>query len=316
MRKNIFLILISILLIFTVTSLASDYPSKPIDCIVIYNPGGATDMMARVTGSKASEILEQVIIYRNMPGAGGLVGLEYAANSKPDGYTFATLGAGELCSMVLSKDIKFSLDSFDPIAGATNEPTMMIANAEKFKNLDDFIAQAKANPGEFTYASFGAKTTSHLGGELIKLETGIDMIHVPFSGGADALAAVLGGHVDAAVVSAVTAFSNIRAGNVIGLGMASEERFSELPDVPTFIELGYPKVVIPSYNGFVAPKGMPNEIKDKLFSAIEESLNDEGIKKVFIKSGALPDYKNREEWTKMLERDAELIKEVGASVGL
>jgi len=164
MKKFIILVFltISMLFVFSLSIFSAEYPNKPIDCIINYNPGGATDLVCRVVGSKAAELLGVPIVFRNMPGAGSLVALEYIYSSNKDGYTYGSLDSGALCSLITSEDIPFGINDFEPIARATIDPVILITQAGRFKDLEDFISQAKENPGKYSYASYGVNIPMHL----------------------------------------------------------------------------------------------------------------------------------------------------------
>lgn len=315
-RLTIFGISFILLMLMSLSVFSIEYPNKAIEFIIPFGPGGSTDFTARMVGSKAAEILGVPMVYKNMPGAGTLVAMEYLSRAPKDGYTFGMLCVSSIVAMLTTKDLDFQIDDFLPIAQINGAPLVLITKPGRFKDFNDFINQAKENPGQITYASYGAKGISHLGGELLKKEAGIDMIHVPFAGGAEALVAVLGEHVDVGIVTSTTALSNIEAGELTALALDTDERFDKLPDVPTYKELGYPDIKFPSFDGLCMPKGVPDEISNILITALEEAITDESIQIILERGGTTPDFVSHQEWKKDLEEIVSIWDDLIAEIGM
>lgn len=280
-------ILVSLVVLQT-NAIADSYPTKPITLIVPYGAGGGTDARARQVALYLSQELGQPIIVDNKAGAGGNIGTEFVAKAKPDGYT---LGMGNFAPLAVNKAL-FKKLGFDPekdlvpITLVEKGPLILCVPANSpFKGPADIIKAAQAKPGTLTFASGGIGGSHHLSGELFKQSTQIDMIHVPYKSGSAATTDLLAGNVDMMFEQMYSAMPNIQGGKVKPLAITSGKRSPMLPNVPSFSELGYPKVAISNWQGIVAPAKTPQEIITKLSKALNKVLQNKDMREKITSQG-------------------------------
>lgn len=245
---------------------ADAYPSRRITFVVPYPAGGATDVSARLLANKLSEAWKQPVVVENKSGAGGVVGNDYVAKAQPDGYT--VLIAITQIIQAPSLVQKLPYDVFKDLAPVTQVAlstiVLTVPEQQPIKSVKELIDLAKANPGKLPYGSFGNATTSHLYGELLKKKAGIDMTHVPYRGAAPLLNDLLANTVSAGFLDLTTAGSQIKAGKLRALAVGGEKRRTQLPDVPTLAELGFPGFEAEGWIGVFVPAGTPKDIVQKL----------------------------------------------------
>jgi tripartite-type tricarboxylate transporter receptor subunit TctC len=268
---------------------AQSYPDKPIKLITPFPPGGPVDVMARFVAQRLSASVGQVIV-DNRPGAGGTIGAKFAAAAAPDGYTLLLGSSTTLAAAsALYKNIGYDpIKSFEPIALISSVPfALVVAPSLPAKNVAEFVAYAKAHPGKLNY---GAPTGAlpHLTAEMFKMFAGINIVHIPYKGAANAITDMLSGQIDLAFEPTSVLIAHIEAGKVRGLATTGKTRSAQLPDLPTMIESGYPDFVSVSWSGLVAPAGTPAAIVAKLNAAINGSLNAADTKATLAKLGADP----------------------------
>jgi len=271
------------------TASAQAWPTaKAVTLLVPFPPGGSTDMIARTLSPKLQEKLGGNFIIQNTAGAGGTVGATAAKRAAPDGYTIFVSSLGPfVIGPHLIKGVAYDpLKDFDYITVAVQAPNVLAVPANSpHKTLADVIAYHKANPGKMTFASAGNGTSDHLTAELFWQQTGTTGSHIPYKGGAPAMADLLGGQVDATFMNINTGLPNIKAGKLRALAITSTKRSPLLPDVPTMEELGVKGVTVYSWQAFAAPKGLPADIKAKLHGAIVAGLNDPQVKPKLLELG-------------------------------
>ena len=257
---------------------AEDYPSRPIKWIVPYPAGGTTDILARLIGQWLSEHLGAQVIIENRPGAGNNIGTEAAINAAPDGYTVLLVNPANGINTSLYRKLNFDfIRDVAPVAGLTRVPNVMEVNpAVPAKTVPEFIAYAKANPGKINLASSGNGTSVHLSGEMFKMMTGVDLLHVPYRGAAPALTDLISGQVQIMFDNMPSSIEHIRAGKLRALAVTTAKRSPALPDVPTVAET-VPGYEASAWFGMGAPKGTPPEIIDKLNKAVNAALADPNI---------------------------------------
>ena len=257
---------------------AEDYPSRPIKWIVPYPAGGTTDILARLIGQWLSEHLGAQVIIENRPGAGNNIGTEAAINAAPDGYTVLLVNPANGINTSLYRKLNFDfIRDVAPVAGLTRVPNVMEVNpAVPAKTVPEFIAYAKANPGKINLASSGNGTSVHLSGEMFKMMTGVDLLHVPYRGAAPALTDLISGQVQIMFDNMPSSIEHIRAGKLRALAVTTAKRSPALPDVPTVAET-VPGYEASAWFGMGAPKGTPPEIINKLNKAINAALADPNI---------------------------------------
>jgi tripartite-type tricarboxylate transporter receptor subunit TctC len=252
---------------------AQGYPSRPVRVIVPYAPAGVTDITARLMGQWLSERLGQTFVIENRPGAGTNIGTEAVVRSAPDGYTLLLVSPANAINATLYEKLNFNfIRDIAPVASFGRGPNVMVVNPSAPANTaPEFIAYAKANPGKVNMASAGNGSSQHLSGELFKMMTGADMVHVPYRGGGPALTDLLGGQVQVYFASIASSVEYIRAGRLRALGVTGATRSEALPDIPTMSEF-VPGYEASAFYGLGAPKNTPAEIIDKLNKEINAGL--------------------------------------------
>jgi tripartite-type tricarboxylate transporter receptor subunit TctC len=252
---------------------AAIYPARPVRFVVPFPPGGVSDIVGRLVGEWLSDRLGQPFVIEDRGGAGSNLGTEVVVNAAPDGYTLLLDGSSNAVNASLYADLSFNfLRDISPVASVFRAPHIMEVNPSfPAKTVAEFIAYAKAHPGELNMASAGTGTTSHMAGELFKMMTGVDMIHVPYRGAAPALTDLLGGQVQVIFDNAASSIEHIRAGRLRALAVTTATRAQQLPDVPTVAEF-VPGYEASNVNGVGVPTNTPAEIVAMLNSRINEAL--------------------------------------------
>jgi tripartite-type tricarboxylate transporter receptor subunit TctC len=253
---------LSALVIGAVPAKAQTYPAHAVRAIVAFAPGGVTDTFARLMAQKLSENLGQQFYVDNVTGATGNIGTAQAAKAPPDGYTLLFAFSSYVVNPTLFDKIPYDPDKdFDPVTLAVTSTTVLTVNPMvQATNVKELVALIKANPGKFSYSTAGAGTQAHLSGEQFRLLLGLDLVHVPYNGGAPAIMAVVGGHTPIGFSSPAASIAQIRQGNVRALAVTGDKRSQIMPDVPTMAEAGYPQIVGESWVGVLAPAGTPKDI--------------------------------------------------------
>lgn len=257
---------------------AAEYPTKTIQIINPFPPGAVTDIVARILAPKLSALLGQQVMILNKAGGGGAVGIQAARDAAPDGYTILVSPPPVLLIPLINKHSTFTMKDFAPLTLATSSPNTTVVKADSpWTTFEDFIADARKNPGALTYGSAGPGTTPHFIGELVKLKTKIDLTHVPLGSESAAATAVLGGHVNIAFLTLGTTRSHIEAGTMRALAVASNRRLKDFPNVPTTVEKGFSELNLKIWVGFFAPAKTPAAIVKRLSAALGEGLKDPEI---------------------------------------
>jgi tripartite-type tricarboxylate transporter receptor subunit TctC len=303
------------------TATAQDYPSKLVRIIVPQAAGGATDTFARAIGQKLSERWGQPVVVENRAGAGGVVGTEYVAKSPADGYTLlVTYEGSQAINQSLYEKLPFdSVKDFQPIATISVTPFLLIVGAQaQPKTLGEYIAYAKANPDKLTYGSAGNGSVNHLLGEMLKVEGNIRVVHVPYKGAPQAIADVIGGHVDSAFASVPSVISSVQQGIVRALAVSSAKRVAIAPDIPTIAEQGLPTFDVNPWWGILAPAGLSPAITQKINADVAEILKTPDMQQLLAKQGAAALVSSPDEFRRLLEQDIEkwrkAVKASGATV--
>jgi tripartite-type tricarboxylate transporter receptor subunit TctC len=267
---------------------AADYPTHPIKLVVPYAAGGPTDLLGRLVADYLGRDLKQVVIVENKAGAQGAIGAEMVARSEPDGYTLLVAAA----SIIVLNPILYKKLSYDPVrdfrmlALVTDLPVVMEINPSvPAKTLAEFVAYAKQNPGKLNFGSAGTGGTIHLAGEMFKEMAGVQMTHVPYKGAGPALADLLAGNIQVMFDSLSTALPPIKSGSLRALGVSSERRSPDLPDVPTIAESGYPDYRVSVWYGIAAPAKLPDDIAAKISASVDRALNDDAFRASLEKIG-------------------------------
>jgi tripartite-type tricarboxylate transporter receptor subunit TctC len=261
------------------TAWAQAYPSQPIRWVVGFPPGGGADTVSRIMARWLSERLGQPVVIENKPGASTSLSLQAVASAPPDGYTVVFIGASATVNVSLFDNLPYNLlRDIAPVSGLIDFPFVLIVNPKlPVTTVAELIAYAKANPGKISMASFGAGSSSHVAGELLKTMAGINLVHVPYRGSAPALTDMLSGQVQVMIDVMTSALPHIQSGALRALAVAGRKRFPGLPDVPTIADT-VPGYEANSWAGLGAPRGTPPEIIERLNREINAGLNDPGVK--------------------------------------
>ncbi len=269
---------------------AVPYPTRNVEVIVAYGPGGSTDIVARAVAQKLSERLGQSFVILNRPGASGTIGITAAMRANPDGYTlFVGYTAETVVLPQISPNAKYSVvDDFEPIAVTGLVPVVLtVSKNVKADNLKDFIAEVRANPGKYTYGG-GHGSPPHIIGAWMNKIRGLDVRHVPYRGGAQTVNDMVGGHIDMFYGGVAVSKAAIDSGAVRALAITGDTRSAALPSLPTFKEAGVPEFELASWTVMLAPKGTPAEIVDFLRKETLQALNDPALRQVLARQGVEP----------------------------
>jgi tripartite-type tricarboxylate transporter receptor subunit TctC len=297
---------------------AQDYPAKPVRLIVPFPAGGPADIFGRFLAQGMSVRLGQPVVIENISGASGVLGVDRAAKSPPDGYTLA------LISSTAASIGPFAMANmpFDPgkdlalISTAVRVPEVVVVNATLPVNtLAELIAHAKANPGKVNYGSAGSGGVTHLAGELLKVEAGIDIVHVPYKGAAPAVNDLVGGQVQMGIFDVPVVLPHIRSGKLRALAVTSLRRAATLPETPTTAEANYPKVLSDNWYGLVGPLGMPPAVLKRIHDAAVAALSSREVAEQYAKVGGVPMPSSPEEFAVYLAQDQAKWSRVVKAIG-
>jgi tripartite-type tricarboxylate transporter receptor subunit TctC len=283
-------ILAAATLVWATSSLAQDYPNRPIRIIVPTPAGGPVDVMAHVLANALPAVLGQSVFIENKPGAGNTIGSRQAAAADPDGYTLMVSAAsGLILSPMIVKNAGYDASSFAPVALIAETPQVLVINPQlPFKSVDELVAYARENPGKLSYSTGGIDTLPHLNAELFKSASRINVLHVPYKGGGPSLTAVVAGEVQMTFDTVSTSLQLIQEGKLRALAIVGPTRAPELPDVPAMPEIGFPAVTSGAWTALMAPLDTPPAIVIKLNAATNAALNGEAMKNALVKLGAQP----------------------------
>ncbi len=304
------------LLALAASAQAQDFPpKKPVSLVVGFAAGGAADAAARLIAKKLGENIGQSVVVENKGGAGGNIAHQQVANAAADGSVLLFGSVGPLT--IAPHLMKLPYDPFKdlaPISGGVNFPNVLVVHkGAGVKTLAEFVAKARKNPGTVDYASTGAGSASHLAGELFNQRAGIDMVHVPYKGGAPALQDLLGERVTSYFAAPPTALPHIEAGKLIPLATTGLTRPAYMPDIPTVAEAGYPGFEALNWYAFVAPGKTPKPMLDRWNTEIVKVLNEPGVKDALNKHGLTPQPTTRAEFAAFMKKEYEqwgrLVKE-------
>ena len=298
------------------TFAADGYPVKPIRLVVPYSPGGGSDVVARIVGLKMAESLGQTIVIDNRPGAAGMLGADLVANALADGYTLLLADAAfTINSSYYTKQARYdALKSFTAVALIADTPYLLMAHpGVAASNLKEFIALAKAQPGKINVGSSGTGSGSPLVGELFKLKAGVNMNHIPYKGAGPSTADVMAGQIQATFAGAAGVVALVKSGRLKALVAASAKRTPLLPDVQTFIEQGFPDLVVTNWYGIAAPAGTPQAVVKRLYGEITRAVAQPDARERLTNAALDPVTPSPEQFRNLIEvemkRWAQVIKD-------
>jgi tripartite-type tricarboxylate transporter receptor subunit TctC len=285
-------------------AVAQDYPSKPIRMIVPYSPGGGADNAARILAPQLSAAMGQQVIIENRAGGSGSIGANAVAQAAPDGYTVLYDASSFAVNPALRKLPFDATKDLVPVSLAVTVPNILVVppNAP-YKTVAEFLDHARKDSGHLSYASYGPGSAAHLIGELLKNQANVDLLHVPYKGGAPALMDVMGGQVSSYFSNAASGMNYVKSGKLRALAVTSSRRMEALPDVPTLAESGFKNFEVLEWNGFFVPKGTPKEVVARLNKAIKLAINDPGTRKRLQGLGLDPVGSSPEEFSKFLQSE-------------
>ncbi|HWI99649.1 MAG TPA: tripartite tricarboxylate transporter substrate binding protein [Burkholderiales bacterium] len=277
-------------LCFSLSTLAQDFPSRPVHVIVPYTPGTGADILARLLGPKLGERWKVAVVAENKPGATGNIGAEFVAKAEPDGHTLLFVATSFGTTPALQKALPYDpVKSFEPVALIATSGLVVVVNPKvPARSMKDLIALTKRQPGQMHYSSPGNGGPQHLAMELIKLETGMSIVHVPYKAAAGALTDVVGGHIEATIAAVQTAHPHVQAGRLRALAVMSDERSPAYPDVPTMKEQGLPDLEVETWYGSFVPAGTPEAVIREINAGINAALKDTQVREAIEKQGMTP----------------------------
>lgn len=297
---------------------ASGWPNRPIRMIVPYTAGGYTDLMARLVSEKLAVALGQPIVVENRPGANAVIGTDAVAKAPPDGYTIGTVIAAHAVNPTLNPKLPYdTLKDLSYVSLMSIAPLLLIATPSlPAKDMKEFIALAKAKPGQLNFASSGIGAAAHLTMEMLKSREGISLQHIPYKGTAGALQDTVGGQINVMFDIIGPLMAQVRSGNAKALGVASKERVPAAGDTPTMIEQGVTDFVSGTWAGMIAPAGMPKEIVDRLSAEAKKALADPELKKKLDDQGIVAIGSSPEEFRAFVTEDITRWKKVVTDAGI
>lgn len=314
------IVLLASLLVAPLAHAQDAYPSKPVTVVVPFSPGGISDVIGRPFVHVLGKVLKQSFIVENRPGAGGGVGMGYAARARPDGYTvmvaLSSISAIPASDRLFGRPPTYEIKQFAPIALISADPAFLVVRADgPYKSIKDLVDAAKAKPGAIPYGSTGNYGTMHVGMEMFANAAGIKLNHIPYGGGGQQVAAIVGGQVEAITQLPATVAGHIAGGKLRALATFAPARVAGYPEVPTMKELGYGDVEYFVWTGFFAPAGTPPDILATLRRGTRETVQDPEFRNAMEKLKAPIVYKDADEFQAYLDADAKRLTAVIQKIG-
>ncbi|WP_353174421.1 Bug family tripartite tricarboxylate transporter substrate binding protein [Paracandidimonas soli] len=309
------------LLLGGATYAAQPFPDgKPIHLVVPFPAGGGTDFIGRLLATELGKELNTTVVVENKGGANSNLGTAYVSQARPDGYTLLLSGVGISTNQSLYSHLPYKLDDLDHIATlAFGSDVLVTSPGFPAKSLEEFLEMARKEPGKYTYASSGNGTSGHLGMEMLKMRAGIDLMHVPYNGGAAAINDILAGRVDVLFLNQDTVLPHVQAGKMRALAIGSAKRNPIYPDTPTFSEAGLEGFSSEYWFGLSAPAGLPPEVFDTLFEATRKAMKSPLIQeKLGVVGLVIPEISDKDEYRKLVfsevQKWGEVVKASGAKI--
>ena len=301
------------------SSAQEKYPNRPITVVAPFPPGGVADLMARPVAAAMEKVLNNPVVVVNKTGAAGAVGMSYVANSKSDGYTLlmalSSISIIPEADKLFDRKPAYTMDQLIPIALISADPTIFVVNASRpWKNVKEFVDEAKKRPGEISYSSSGVYGTLHMAMEMLSHAAGISLKHVPYAGAGPALTAILGGHVDTLASGPAVVIPHIKGGKLRPLAGWGDKRVAALPDVPTFKELGY-DIEFYIWAGLFAPRGTPAPVMKTIRESVKQAVSTADFKSAMEKLQTPIAYLDAPEFQKFWDKDAKMLADAIKRVG-
>jgi len=268
---------------------AQGWPARPITLIVPFAPGGATDIVGRITADQIGKTLGQTVIVENKGGAAGAVGMGDLARAQPDGYTFALITDSIPIQPLLNRGLNWNMEQFTAIAKIATSPEVLVVHPKvPANNVKELVELAKSRPGSLSFAASSTGSVHHLAGEVFKQQTGIDIVHIPYKGGGQSIVDMVAGRIDVGFIGLAPILGNLKNGQLRALALTGDSRNDQAPDVPTFREAGYGEFDVELWIGLVGLEGTPPEAVDGMRAAIEKMLATESVQANFRDIGFEP----------------------------
>ena len=295
-----------------------DWPGRTIQIVVPYTPGTGADILARILGPKLAERWKVSVVTDNRAGASGNIGTEFVAKSAPDGYTLLCTATSFGTNPAINRNLPFDpIKSFAPVIQlARSSVAVIVTPALPAKSMRQFLDLARSEPGKLNYSSPGNGSPQHLAMELLKLDTHIDLVHVPYKGSGGALADLVGGHVQAMIVSLQTVAPYVQSGKLRMLAVMSAERSEAFPDVPTLKEQGLPDLEVDTWYGVFAPAGTPKAVIDKINAGLNAALKQADVRELLAKQGMIPVGGSPERFGELVKSELKRWPRVVAAAGI
>ena len=299
---------------------AASYPDKPVRVVVGFSARGTTDVAARIIAKELGEDLGQSFVVENKPGAGSNIGAELVARAKPDGYTLYMVAVTSTINQTLYRKLSFDIvKDFSPIALVIKVPNILVVNPSlPVKSVPELVAYLKAHPNKVSFASSGSGTSIHMAGELFKLRSGADIVHIPYKGSAPALTDLIGNQVQMMFDNMPSAWPHVQAGKLRALAVTTAERSATAPELPTMVESGFDKFDVSSWFGLIAPAGTPRDVIDRLNASVQKALSKPEVQQRFKDLGAVTAKTTPAEFGAFIQSEvdtwATVVKASGAKV--
>ena len=290
MTRFLRLFFLGLFALLALAAQAQPFPNKPLKIIVPAAPGGTTDIASRLLAKRMAEVMGQPVVVENKAGGGGIIGSQALKQSAPDGYTLIMGNIGpNAINFGLYKQLPYRAEDFAPITLVVSVPNVLVVHPDvPAKSVKELVALAKSQPGKLSFASSGTGQSVHLSGEMFKLKTGTDIIHVPYKGAGPAVADLMAGQGTMMIDNLPSSLPHIQSGKLRALAVTSKDRAAELPDVPSLRELGFEDFQVTAWFGLMAPGGTPQPIIDQLYKIISGILSEPDIRKRLTELGGTP----------------------------
>jgi len=296
---------------------AQNWPTRPIQLVVPYAPGGVVDFIGRTLGQRLSQQVGQPVVIDNRPGAGGMVGIEYTARAAADGHTIVIMDPAIVINPVLQEKPLYELKDLATLSVVGSSPLVLVVHPSvPVKAVAQLVQYARANPGKLNFGSAGIGTTPHMAGELLKVRTGLDATHVPYKGAGPAMADLAAGQLQFSFSSITAALPFIKDGRLRALATSGSRRSNALPEVPTVIEAGYPGFEVDLWLGIFAPASVPAQTVARLNSELRTALRDPAVAAAFAKVGVEPRGTTVEEGARFVREETDKWAKVVAGANL
>jgi tripartite-type tricarboxylate transporter receptor subunit TctC len=299
-------------------SAAQSFPNKPIRFVVPFPPGGGNDILARALAPKMSEILGQQVVVDNRAGAGGNIGADFVAKSPPDGYNIVIASNQVTMNPWIYSKLPFDIaKDFSPVAQIASVPMLLAIHPEvPAKNLQEFIALAKAKPGSLNYSTPGLGTPQHIAFEVFNFDAGVKVTHVPYKGTSPSIVDLIGGQVQATIGTMASLEQHVKSGKVRAIAVSTPQRSPAMPDVPTIEEGGLKGYNVPLWYSVLAPANTPKDIVEKISASIRDALKDPQTKAQLSKQGFVESYLDPAQMTALIKQDLAYWQKAINNIGL